>query len=378
MNGIQVLRIKEILPLFKGEEQANAVELIKLEGNDFDLVSKKGIHKVGDNVVYIQPDYCVSDNSLFGEFIAPDGDTSKSYLGKVEGKPARIKAKSFNLSKTPNGKKIYSNGILLPLIAVQEFLNVTYGSHHYSVTDEKLLGVYKYQEPLDENANTASFPFGWYKTDEENINNVWNDLKFPVILLGTEKIDGSSITISYNHICLRNLEIKRYINKVVGKRKRTLWEKLTFQKPDLNVYEKIESDNPFIRIGKKYQDLLIELNLKNYVLRGELYGKGVSKGSGSKLNLYKDKEPDIRFFGIDIIENGVPVKLDYSEFLYKADVLKLPVVPVLFEDEFKSKEELVEKCENIFENFKNMEGLVIRDENGFSAKYMNNYYDSKK
>ena len=64
--------------------------------------------------------------------------------------------------------------------------------------------------------------------------------------------------------------------------------------------------------------------------------------------------------------------------MYKAGILNIPTVKVLFEDEFKSKEELIETCEKIFEENKNMEGIVIRDSEDFSAKYMNNYYDSKK
>ena len=71
---------------------------------------------------YIQPDYCVSDISLFESFIRPNGDESKSMLGKVEGLPRRIRAKKFTLSKEPNGDPVYSNGILLPYNEVVDYV----------------------------------------------------------------------------------------------------------------------------------------------------------------------------------------------------------------------------------------------------------------
>lgn len=376
MKEINILKVESKHKLFKKEEEANAVELINLEGVGFDLIVQKDLYQIGDLVVYIQPDYCVENNELFSEFVAPKGDMSKSYLGKINEIPSRIRAKSFNLSKTPNGKKLYSNGIVLPLNLVQTFINEKYGYNKVSITDASKLGVYKYEEPIDDNSDLGEFPLGFYQTDEENINNVWEELKFPIFLIGTEKIDGSSISISSKYICTRNRTVKRYIKIPKGKRKRTFWEMITFQKPDLTIYETIENNKSnFIKIGKQYQDLLISLKADEYVLRGELVGKGIRKSS---INLNSKEELNIKFYGIDIIEHGITKKLCFDEFMYKAGILNIPTVKVLFEDEFKSKEELIETCEKIFEENKNMEGIVIRDSEDFSAKYMNNYYDSKK
>ena len=376
MEAINILKVESKHKLFKKEEEANAVELINLEGVGFDLIVQKDLYQIGDLVVYIQPDYCVENNELFSEFVAPKGDMSKSYLGKINEIPSRIRAKQFLLSKTPNGKKLYSNGIVLPLNLVQEFINKKYGYNKASITDASKLGVYKYEEPIDDNSDLGEFPSGFYQTNEENINNIWGELKFPVFLIGTEKVDGSSITISSKTICTRNRSIKRYIKIPKGKRKRTFWEIVTFQKPDLTIYDTVENNKSnFIKIGKQYQDLLISLKADEYVLRGELVGKGIQKSS---VNLNSKEELNIKFYGIDIIEHGITKKLCFDEFMYKASVLNIPTVKVLFEDEFKSKEELIDTCEKIFEENKNMEGVVIRDEGDFSAKYMNNYYDSKK
>lgn len=376
MEAINILKVESKHKLFKKEEEANAVELINLEGVGFDLIVQKDLYQIGDLVVYIQPDYCVENNELFSEFVAPKGDMSKSYLGKINEIPSRIRAKQFLLSKTPNGKKLYSNGIVLPLNLVQEFINKKYGYNKASITDASKLGVYKYEEPIDDNSDLSEFPSGFYQTNEENINNIWGELKFPVFLIGTEKVDGSSITISSKTICTRNRSIKRYIKIPKGKRKRTFWEIVTFQKPDLTIYDTVENNKSnFIKIGKQYQDLLISLKADEYALRGELVGKGIQKSS---INLNSKEELNIKFYGIDIIEHGITKRLCFDEFMYKASVLNIPTVKVLFEDEFKSKEELIETCEKIFEENKNMEGIVIRDEGDFSAKYMNNYYDSKK
>lgn len=376
MEAINILKVESKHKLFKKEKEANAVELINLEGVGFDLIVQKDLYQIGDLVVYIQPDYCVENNELFSEFVAPKGDMSKSYLGKINEIPSRIRAKQFLLSKTPNGKKLYSNGIVLPLNLVQEFINKKYGYNKASITDASKLGVYKYEEPIDDNSDLGEFPSGFYQTNEENINNIWGELKFPVFLIGTEKVDGSSITISSKTICTRNRSVKRYIKIPKGKRKRTFWEIITFQKPDLTIYDTVENNKSnFIKIGKQYQYLLISLKADEYVLRGELVGKGIQKSS---INLNSKEELNIKFYGIDIIEHGVTKRLCFDEFMYKASVLNIPTVRVLFEDEFKSKEELIETCEKIFEENKNMEGIVIRDQEDFSAKYMNNYYDSKK
>ena len=105
------------------------------------------------NLLLKKTDYCLSEISLFASFLAPEGDESKSLLGKVGGKPRRIRAKSFNLSKVPNGGKVYSNGILLPFEEVVHHIleNVenykSYSSVTEAICEANVLGIYKYEEP---------------------------------------------------------------------------------------------------------------------------------------------------------------------------------------------------------------------------------------
>ena len=96
---VLIITIKEKVPLFKGDEKAERIELILLEENGFELVSQKNLYQVGDKAVYIQPDFCLSDIPLFEGFIRPNGDESKSMLGKVNGLPRRIRAKKFNFHR---------------------------------------------------------------------------------------------------------------------------------------------------------------------------------------------------------------------------------------------------------------------------------------
>ena len=395
MNPVSIVIVKSKIPLYKEEEAANAIELIELEEVGYELVAQKDLYQIGDKAILIQPDYNVSDISLFESYIRPRGDESKSMLGKVEGLPRRIRAKKFTLSKEPNGDPVYSNGILLPYNEVVDYVGAMILEN---VDLTKKLGITKYEEPepvsksgLKSGQTEGKFPEGIYKTDEENINNLWNHIEnkigYPLILVGTEKVDGSSITIGITpkipegFICSRNLRKKLTINKIVGRREPNLWEiiKSWFGiKSDLNIYTEIENDDDFVRYGKPYLDLLINSGETNLIFRGELNG-GKLKGSGNKNNPASKEQPNIKIFGLDKInEYGEAEKVPYLLFKTECEKAGVPLVKEVFNKEFNSKEELLAECNNYFKT--NMiEGIVVRTPYGkFSAKVMNLEYDSKK
>ena len=389
IKPVIIVTIKNKLPLFKKEEAAKATELIELEEVGYELVAQKDLYEVGQKAVLVLPDYNVSDIELFDSFIRPNGDESKSMLGKVEGKPRRIRAKKFNLSKEPNGLPVYSNGILLSLNEVGVYL----ADNNKSVDITKLtelLGITKYEEPEYRSGSSlktmgsTSFPQGLYKTDEENINNLWNSIKYPIRLIGSEKIDGSSITIGITpeipegFICSRNMRKKLTVKKHTGRRKKTFWERLLFwTNPDLNLYTEVQSEDDFVRYGLPYLNLLKYHGITNLILRGELNGSHL-KGSGNKNNPASKVQPNIQFFGADTIQNGVAVKCNFTDSSIVTQSLDVPRVKVVFDKTFNSKEELLEACNNYFS--KNMiEGIVVRTvDSKFSAKIMNLEYDSKK
>ena len=47
-KGCRTVTIKKIFPLFKGEEQANAIELVSLEEVGNCVVALKGLYRSGD------------------------------------------------------------------------------------------------------------------------------------------------------------------------------------------------------------------------------------------------------------------------------------------------------------------------------------------
>lgn len=396
-NAVSIVTVKNKIPLFKGDDKAERIELIQLEEVGFELVSQKNLYEIGDKAVYIQPDYSVSDIYLFESFIRPNGDESKSILGKVGGQPRRIRAKKFNFHRG-DGQSVYSNGILLPWKEVQNYVDNTIGRYsifHNAVDLTKVLEITKYEEPEQTDKNgikvggSKPFPEGLYKTDENNINNLWNHIEknigYPVILVGTEKVDGSSTSIGVKDlkgfICSRNLEKPFKIKKHKGRRQKTLLEKILFwTSPNLNIYEEVDNDDDFVKHGKPVMDLLLahDIYRHNYVLRGELNG-GSLKGSGNKNNPASKEKANIKFFGADSFnELGVAERLRYEQFVKLTNDLGLERVKEVFIGEFYSREGIETACNNYFK--KNLiEGIVVRTVDGsFSAKFMNNEYDAKK
>ncbi len=393
MNIVDIVTIKEKIPLFKGEEKAERIELILLEEAGFELVAQKDLYKVGDKAVYIQPDYCLSDIPLFKSFIRPNGDESKSMLGKVEGKPRRIRAKKFNLSKDPNGEPVYSNGILLRLDEVCYYIirknnknSFDWARGNYNLIEE--LEITKYEEPESKNkyglntGKSLKFPENIYKTDEVNILNKLGQIQFPITLIGTLKIDGSSITIGRINgepiICSRNMRKPLTYTKVVGRRSKTLVEKLLFwQKPDLLIKEEVpNTDDDFVKYALPVLDKI--KNCGDFLLRGELNG-GSLKGSGNKYNPARNEPPNIKFYTLDYInKSGVAEKQSRQELEYLRDMINIELVPVIFNKEFNSLSEIIDTCNEYFKD-NLVEGIVVRTpDSKFSAKVMNLSYDSLK
>lgn len=398
MELVNIVTIKNKIPLYKDNIQSTSIEMIELEEVGFEVVANKTLYQVGDKAVFIQPDCCVPDTSLFESFIRPNGNESKSMLGRVKGLPRRVRAKKFNLSKEPSGDFVYSQGILLPYHEVQDYLYQLKDIEHKYIYLEginltKKLNITKYEESnliTNNNLNFKQienkFPEGLYKTSEENINNVWHKITFPIVLIGTEKIDGSSITIGVTpeipegFICSRNIRKEITIKKIVGRKNKKWYKKLLFWIDfDLNIYKKFENtDDNFIKYGLPYLNILLKDGSGNRVLRGELNGWKIL-GSNNKNNPANKQLTNIKFFNIDKINKyNEAEKISYSDFKLETEYLKLPKIEEIFIKEFNSKEELISTCNNYFKD--NMvEGIVVKTtDNKFSAKIMNLKYDSMK
>ena len=395
-KAVKVVTVKKIIPLFKGGKEAERIELLQFNEVGYEVVSQKGKYSIGHIAILILPDYCVSELPLFDDFIAPMGDKSKSYLGKIEGEPRRIRAKKFNLHKG-DGKSVYSNGILLSLMDIKGYVALEAG---YTLEESERviandLGITKYEEPEKQgtiktgNARKGGFPSGVYKTDETNIEMLWNHIEYPITLIGTEKVDGSSITIGLTDdypngfIASRNINKALTVKKIVGQRNIKIIEKLMFwKKPDLNIYEETLNDDNFVVHGMPYLNILKDNGLHNVILRGELYG-GASKGSGNKNNPHAQCKSGIRLFYIDKFDKGVAKKMSRSDFKAYCHEYDFTSVHEYFQKTFNNEFEIRKECELVFEFQKAekriIEGLVLStSDNSFSCKYMNNEYDSKK
>lgn len=399
MSACKLVTVKKKTPLFKGEEQANSIELIELEEVGNLVVSQIGLYEIGDKALFIEPDFCIPDDELFSDYFRPYGDEKKSKLGRN----GRIKAIKFNLH-TGNGLPTYSYGILMPLELVNKFTKKPLEWEKEDKIDE-ILKVIKYEEP-DEVQGTnpsKSFPDGMYKTDETNINNLWGRIKYPITLIGSQKIDGSSITLyskltasgeRVSGICSRNLENPLTYRKKVGKREYSWYERffiwckkhcVGLTQEDIFIFEDVESDSEFVKVGKPYLESLntmLEGSDFSIALRGELNGKGL-KGSGNKNNPSVKEEPNIKFYAADDYSLGTTIRVGESDFNNIITDLGFTRCKKYFTRKMRCKADIVNLCEQIIAKEKAkgniIEGIVLKTPEGdFSCKYMNLEYDSKK
>lgn len=382
---IQVVTIKNKVTLYKGEEPANSIELLQFEEFGFEVVSAKGRFSVGDKAFLIEPDYNLPDSShkfssLFADWVSPGGDPKKSKLGKNN----RIRAVKFNLHRGDN-QPVYSNGIILSVSDLDGYVHVDFDDPG---DIGGLLGIYKHQEaeyvPKQGQGRKPAkgFPKGLYRTDEPNIDKErW---AFPIQLIGSEKIDGSSITLYYKDgnygICSRNIDLPLTEEKVVGK-KSGMWNIIkSWLGFDINVYETVANDSPFITVGLPYLQRLVGhcvASGKNIALRGELVGAGASAGSGNKNNPHLKVEPTIYFYGADHFD-VVAKKMEHQEYIELVVGLGFQHPTIVFNQLFDSVDDLKKACNSYFSR-NLIEGIVVRNlDSTLSAKVMSYEYDSKK
>jgi len=403
MNPVEIVTVAKLTPIFKGEEKAENIELVNLEETGFDIISQKGLYKVGDKAVYIQPDYCLPDESeLFQSFTAPGGDPNKSRLGKGN----RIKALKFNFHKGDN-QTLYSMGILLPYGEVFSGSNALLKQ----VDAEELagkLGVFKYEAPEKGSSGQAKgdMPLGMYKTDENNFENIKNKIEYPIKLIGTLKVDGSSITCYVNSegetgICSRSFEKKLDQSIIIGyenDKGNKLRKHFDRDSQNLgwldegtgNFYKDVPSnftailgttDDSWVKLGTPVLDKLIQIHEERnetLVARGEISGVGL-KGSGNKNNPHAKESQSMLVYGLDDYSTGVTRKLPMRDVVEICRDYDIPMVETLFIQTFRTEKSLRKKCEGYFEG--NMvEGIVLRSvtDTSLSCKYMNKEYDSKK
>ncbi len=409
-NAVNIVTIKSLTKVYKNGEEANAIELANCEEHNFDVIVQKGLYVVGDQAIYVQPDYCLPlpnieegvPNScaqqLFCSFTVPLGDAKKTKLGKH----GRIRAIKFNFNVEGSSDPIYSMGVMLPISEVINNMKVT----KFPEDLDAFLEVTKYEEPESaySGMSKGALPLGMYSTDETNINNV-REIHFPIKLTGSLKIDGSSITVYYKNeeelgVCSRNLEKKLEQKFVIGYKDENGnavrkhydvtnnvrgWLNETtneFFKEVPTTYIEIlgEADDTFVKLGAPVLEKLkayCATNNMQLALRGELHGSGL-KGSGNKNNPHANLKQNIKFYGVDDYSTGITKKMPLDFFYALCKELELDYCDVVFSKEFTSFDELKETCNTYFKT-NVIEGIVLRNDTcSFSVKFMNLEYDSKK
>ena len=441
MKPVEIVTITTKIPIYKDGAEASNIEVLhfKYQNGDncaYNLVAQKGLHEIGGNAVFIQPDYCLSDIHLFESFIRPFGDEKKCRLGKNY----RIRAIKFNFSFAGSMDPIYSFGILLPYGEVFEYLcadpsSDTIPKHvlREMMDDaesdflQTALGIIKYEEPESAGSGLAKgdFPSFMYKTDEVNIQNFVDRVE-QVLAQGQElgftiKRDGSSWTGYFKKaapnsehiygICSRSME-KKLEQTVVTNYKdggniyHPYFLKEKNEKgwycDDTQKYLSNDEVAGFEQITEIVRDSWIELandggyieKIMNYckehnielAVRGELCGTGL-KGSGNKNNPDAKNKQSIILFGVDSLDTGFSVRLHYADKHNLATLKEatgLPVTDIVYTMKGGTYADLENACKKIFEEEKQagrvIEGVVIRTmhSNDISVKYMNPEYDSKK
>lgn len=240
-NIVSIKKIDTLLPI----EGADFIEVAVIGG--WNVVVKKGIHTVGEDVLYFEIDSFLPFTDKRFEFLAGAG--TKEFQG-VKG----------HVLRTRKLKGVFSQGLIMPLADFPE-VSLEYGKDF-----SEAIGVVKYEPPMPACLGgkvKGLFPSFIPKTDQERIQNIpdvlekYKDVLFEVTL----KLDGTSCTIFYNKeaerpfgVCSRNLEL------------------------DLS-----EERMSYIAIAKRYglQEKLMALG-RNIAIQGEIIGEGI-QGNPEKI-----------------------------------------------------------------------------------------------
>lgn len=230
--------IDNLLPI----EGADMIELALIDG--WQVVVKKGEFKIGDSCLYFEIDSFLPIRKEF------------NFLQKSCFKVHPTLGEGYRL-RTIKLRGQLSQGLALPVFSILTKEDIDNVQDEYDL--DTIIGVKKWEDPIPAQLAgriRGNFPSDIPKTDQERIqnlfktfNNRWQDHAWEVTL----KLDGSSMTIFRKGkmfgVCSRNL----------------------------NLYE--TDDNTFWQVArtKRIEELLIEHNLDEIAIQGELMGPGVQK-----------------------------------------------------------------------------------------------------
>lgn len=262
--------IDDIQPI----EGADRIEVLTVGG--WKVVAQKGQgYEVGSRVAYFEIDSFISND------LAP-------FLTKPDRFPKEFEGVRGERLRTIKLRGQISQGLLLPLTEITQYLLTHRGYTHGAVTPElyppldsdlptvtfevgedltEALGIKKWEAPVPgqlQGAVEGQFPTALVsKTDEERVQNLWRDIQKrdpKEIYEGTLKLDGASCTVilceGKLRVCSRNWELK--------------------------IPEDGASDNSYIQQALVVGERLRAFGLDDVAVQGELMGPGI-QGNREKL-----------------------------------------------------------------------------------------------
>ncbi len=321
----------QIIKSIEKHPNADSLDIAQILG--YKVIVKIGQFKVGDTVVFIEPDSQLPD---------------KPWAAFYKSKSSRVRAIKLRGSWSMGIIESFDN-IGLPKISpfglpweegsdITEFLEIT-----------------KYEPPAPQDLNAAGpFGFGIPKTDEDRYQSL-REIPYGELCDVTLKVDGQSSSFLYK-------------DGETGIGGRTMMYKL-------------ECDNNFTRNNKKHRVLeklsaYCQENKVNLCIRGEQYGQGIQK---FEINPHAKLPVDLAFYSTWLIDERCYANKGHPLYIFElAKRLELPTVPIVEKDVIITPELIAKYDEGISTiNGKPFEGVVIQWKGG-SFKIINKAYDSKK
>ena len=293
---VSVRTISDIQPI----PGADVIEQVSIDG--WVVVAQKGIHTIGDTVLYFEIDsFLPQTDPRFESFMKFGTRTFDGVVGH------RV--------KTVRLRGVYSQGIIMPLVEFPEIVELI-EDHDYSET----VGVIKWERSEETGMigdAKGSFPSFLRKSDQERIQNLYGKLSnsnlATELFVGTMKMDGSSITVFHyppeyqedgcvTGYCSRNQQLEfPEEGQDAGK-----------------FYQGADKSGLFSKVTK-----LHELYGSYYAIQGELVGPGI-QGNFEKFDQYQ-------VFVYNIFDIQKQQYVDYGTFAEMAEAIDLQICPVVYE-----------------------------------------------
>lgn len=362
---VTIRQISNILPI----PNADAIEEVQVDG--WSVVSQKGIHSVGDFVLYFEIDsFLPESDPRFASFMKFGTQTFEGVVGH------RLKTKRL--------RGVYSQGIIIPLAefefinrdfthCLKAFLEVNKALEVYNdaVDIAAHIGVVKYEKPEPANGYQGdakgNFPSFLRKSDQERIQNLYHKVQgSDEVFAPTLKMDGSSVTVFYvDH---------KYVEEEkdgAGYCSRNQLLRIPYGVP-------LEETGNFFKGVTESKLFAKAADIRNIygfscAIQGELVGPGI-QGNFEKFDKYQVFA--YRIFNVDKGEY-----LNYTEFSEICEALNIQRVPLVGEPQAilqKPLSEILAISEGKSINNKMREGIVWQSlTSPFTFKAISNKYLEK-